>query len=575
MRTLSVHGGSESVVGSAIKRRSSERALRDASRSQTVNPSACVCRSALYSHALVFIQYFDGARMGRCRRQRKDRDASSGSATMRPSSRMNRGFVQIEAFDANHSTRKRRVSIALIACLVVLDGCAHYTAERLAPAQTAKTFDSRTLTDPALRAFIERSLGHKLPTWPPPSWDLRLLTLVTFYYSPTLDVARARWNMAKAAIITAGARPNPSLVLVPAYSTNPPVAVGHGMPSIGFDIPIETAGKRGYRIAEAQQIAEAARWNVISAAWHVRRRLTGALLGYAVVRHRMALLKRKLELQRHALRLSEIDLAAGEVAGSDLIPLRLQVSKTSLALAVAGEQVIRARANCADALGVPLRALEGTKLRYHFNPANVPALTSAEARRRALQRRSDILARLAEYEATQAALQLEIAKQYPDIHLGPGYAWSEGENMWSLGLTVGLPVLDQNQGPIAEAVAHRREAAASFVALQAHVIHEVDTATVVLKAADDAAWSAERLLRTQQRGLEALKRQRRAGAVGEFEVLTARIHLSDARILVFEARVRRQQSLRALEDALQRPLGSEGDAKATALEIESTRRSPR
>jgi outer membrane protein TolC len=32
-----------------------------------------------------------------------------------------------------------------------------------------------------------------------------------------------------------------------------------------------------------------------------------------------------------------------------------------------------------------------------------------------------VLAALADYAASEAALRLEIAKQYPDIHLNPGY----------------------------------------------------------------------------------------------------------------------------------------------------------
>jgi broad specificity phosphatase PhoE len=30
----------------------------------------------------------------------------------------------------------------------------------------------------------------------------------------------------------------------------------------------------------------------------------------------------------------------------------------------------------------------------------------------------------------------EIAKQYPDIHLGPGYQYDQGVNKWTLGFSV-------------------------------------------------------------------------------------------------------------------------------------------
>jgi outer membrane protein TolC len=105
----------------------------------------------------------------------------------------------------------------------------------------------------------------------------------------------------------------------------------------------------------------------------------------------------------------------------------------------------------AEALGVPLRAVAGLKAPVYPNlsPKLAGELTSSEVRRAALQSRPDILAALAEYAASQAALQLEIAKQYPDVHLQPGYQFDQGDSKWSLGLTVELPVLHQNQGPIA------------------------------------------------------------------------------------------------------------------------------
>lgn len=460
-------------------------------------------------------------------------------------------------------------------CAVAISGCAHYEPAPIVPAQSAAALESRGLADPALRAFIESNPGHALPEWPLKTWNLELLTLAAFYYSPELDVARARWDAANAAVATAGGRPNPALNLVPTYSTNPPLGVSHFMPSIGLDVPIETAGKRGHRILEARQSAEAARLNVVGAAWQVRRILTGALLDYAVARNRASLLQRQFELQEQAMHLKERELAAGAVAGSDVTAVRVQVAKTRLDIEAARAEGIEARARCADALGVPLRALDAAELQYDFGPADATALASEDARRRALQERSDVLASLAQYEATQAALQLEIAKQYPDVHLGPGYAWTEGENLWSLGLAFELPVLNRNQGPIAEAAAHRKEAGANFTVLQAKVIHEVDTAVAALKAADDGSLAAEKLLATQRRILDATQAQRRAGEVGALETVAAQIDVVNTESLAFEADVRRHRALRALEDAVQRPLGSEGDARLAVLQIESTQRPPR
>ena len=53
-------------------------------------------------------------------------------------------------------------------------------------------------------------------------------------------------------------------------------------------------------------------------------------------------------------------------------------------------------------------------------------------RRQALQRRPDVRADLADYAASEAALRIEIAKQYPDIHLDTGCEYDRGLQKWDL-----------------------------------------------------------------------------------------------------------------------------------------------
>jgi cobalt-zinc-cadmium efflux system outer membrane protein len=469
----------------------------------------------------------------------------------------------------------RTVAPTLCLLTFAFAGCAHYTPKPLSSEGSALTLEARTLSDAGLRMFIEKNVGHELPEWPLQSWNLELLTLVAFYYSPDLDVARARWGSTEAGVITAGSRLNPTLTLTPNYSTNPPAGVSHWMPGIALDVPIETAGKRGHRIAQARRLSEAAHWSIVTSAWGVRGALVAALLDYSAARYREELLSRQFELQEQIIRLQEGEHAAGAIAGSDLTPVRVQLAKTRLDLDGARAEVADARARSAQALGVPMRALDNVEVSFQFDTSDAAPLASEEARRRALTQRSDVLGALAEYEAAQAALQGEIAKQYPDIRLGPGYAWTEGENMWSLGISLELPVFNRNQGPIAEAAAHREEAANRFTALQAQVIHEVDAANAALTASEGAAATAQQLLNTQHQNLEAIEQQRRAGAVGRLEESGAQLDVMNAESLAFEAGVRRQQALRALENAVQWPLGSEANAHMVMSQIDSTKRSPR
>src|SRR5258708_28500765 len=124
-------------------------------------------------------------------------------------------------------------------------------------------------------------MGGNLPTCAPPQWSLAALTLVGFYYSPDLAVADARVREADAAVITAGVVPNPTAHVGPqfreAISPNfPPWGIG----SFTLDLPIETAGKRGYRIAPAPPLTAAARPAPAQAAWGLPRRSSAALPPY-------------------------------------------------------------------------------------------------------------------------------------------------------------------------------------------------------------------------------------------------------------------------------------------------------
>jgi cobalt-zinc-cadmium efflux system outer membrane protein len=159
-----------------------------------------------------------------------------------------------------------------------LYGCATYHPEPLEPAKVAQQFESRSLSDAGLREYLNRNLGLKFSAYPPPKWDLAALTLVGFYYSPDLAVADARVREADAAVITAGAVPNPTVHVGPqfreAISPNfPPWGIG----SFSLDLPIETAGKRGYRIAEAERLTDAARLAAGETAWTVRSHIRNNL----------------------------------------------------------------------------------------------------------------------------------------------------------------------------------------------------------------------------------------------------------------------------------------------------------
>ncbi len=190
-------------------------------------------------------------------------------------------------------------------------------------------------------------------------------------------------------------------------ATSPVSEVTPWVPELALEITIETAGKRGLRIAAARQLSESARWNVLSVAWDVRSRLRGALLDLYAAERTASLLAEQQEIQEEIVRLLEVQKQAGEVSAYETTQARVALDNSRLAAVEAARSAEDARARLAACLGVPRKALEGVPISYECFERPSPDIPKGEVRRHALENRTDILSALSEYESTQSALRLE------------------------------------------------------------------------------------------------------------------------------------------------------------------------
>ena len=442
-----------------------------------------------------------------------------------------------------------------IICVGLVSGCAHFEPKPLLPKQVADALQSRTLTDARLLSFIKTNAPKTaVSNWPPQSWDLRLLTLAALYYHPDIETARAKLASAEAAIITAGARPNPTFSFSPTYAEPPLEFFSPWTLGFSLDVPIETMGKRGYRIAQARHLANSARLDLNETAWKVRSKVRQALLGLYDANLTENILTQQQAVQDQSLHLLEQQLKAGEVTFLEAQVVRVAADETKLQLRDAEKQRGQARIQLADSLGVPVEATTNLNLSFSDFDQLPDVANAIKLRGEGLTNRADILGGLADYSASQAALQLEIAKQYPDVHFSPGYTWNEGVNNYSLGVSLTLPLLDRNQGPIAEANAHRREAAAAFMALQARAMTEIDAAYEAYADARRKLQTAESLLAEQQQRLKAMQKQFDAGGANKVDLLQTQSEIDLTLLAQASPRIEAQQALGLLEDAIRHPI---------------------
>jgi len=119
-----------------------------------------------------------------------------------------------------------------------------------------------------------------------------------------------------------------------------------------------------------------------------------------------------------------------------------------------------------------------------------------------------------------------------------------------------LPVLHQNQGPIAEAEAKRRELAVRFEALQLRILGDVDRAQAGLQAVLTKWSDAEQQKQLQQENMNSAQALFNAGETDRLALLGTELENTVAERARLDVLVETQQALNALEDTLRYPIAS-------------------
>ncbi|MGN6368959.1 MAG: TolC family protein [Phycisphaerae bacterium] len=450
---------------------------------------------------------------------------------------------------------------AIVLLLLTLGGCARYQARPIQPVRLESDFHGRTLSDPRLLAYIQRHpLSSKVAS--EGAWDLDRLTLAALYYHPDLVVARAQLKTAKAGIRSASALPNPSVSVSPGWESVLP----RPLYGAALDLPIETAGKRERRIEEARALSDAARLRIEQVAWNIRGAVRSALVDFLITRQQVESLRAEADARAALVKLAQQRLKVGKASGPEVELLRLESTNAALALRSAEGRVGETQAMLAGAIGIPTESLQDVHITWAALE-HIPgkeSLSAATLQSAGLLNRADIRQSLAEYAAADVALRLEIAKQYPDVHLSPDYAFDEGVHKYTIGMSLTLPLFDQNQGPIAEAEARREEVAAQFLALQTRIISDTQIAWARYQGAYETLNVADQALSLAEKQQDAVKQAFVAGAGDQVSLAGASVETAVAVLARIDALRGVQSALGALESATQHPLGSDVDPATSA-----------
>ena len=340
---------------------------------------------------------------------------------------------------------------------------------------------------------------------------------------------------------------------------------------LSMDFLLRQPGERGraqHRAALQTALAES---DLAELLWQVRTSLRQALLDAAAAQDETVLLH-SLASERQAL----LDADRARLRLGDIARAQVLVDELELSRAQQREQQSRARsadaaARLAAAVGVPLAALDAVPLRWNgWDAIDSLAVSSASQwRSDALIGRPQVIHALREYDLAEVGLQSEVAKRWPQFHITPAYAWGgEGvqqNTLYDIATEAGvaasfeLPIFNQHQGPIGEAVARRTAAGEHLKAVQADILGQIDRAELAWPAAQQAWADTRRVAALAERQRQVEQHALDAGNSDRSSLLTAQIAATEAQLLVLQAAYTAQTVFGALEDAYRRPLqGEEG-----------------
>jgi cobalt-zinc-cadmium efflux system outer membrane protein len=443
-----------------------------------------------------------------------------------------------------------------LAAVTAIAACSSipYSPRPLEPEATASEFLARSAAVDGLKRFATAN-GYAAGAWPPEQWSLRELTLVALYFHSDIRTARARAEVAHAELGSAAGLQSWSGRLKPEHhSLTLPENTGPWTLGLELEIPLVAQGKRVARAERSAFLADAADLDIANAAWMVRGRVRDRYLDLRASRDALALLDAQLLARKDMLGLVSRRVEAGMLSARDLGAERVAYSQLELSRSQELSRQQRAQGELAAALGLSLDVVERMKLRFDADASPQTDLDAGALRRMALRNRLDVHRKLLEFGAADAEVKAAVAAQNPDITLGPGYTWDQGDNIWSLAVGMSLPPAAQTRASIREAQARRELAAEQFAATQADAISLAERAGALCRLARDRIAAAEHQLQAQQEQESRMNRQFDSGAADRMQRVAARIDTLASETLLQSALVEARQALARLEDAVQRPL---------------------
>jgi cobalt-zinc-cadmium efflux system outer membrane protein len=344
-----------------------------------------------------------------------------------------------------------------------LTGCQTYKRVPLDLADHRAVIDARSGDADSIRRFIDRL--ESTDGMAARDFDLTdgvsdaEAEVLALFYNADLHRARLEADVALATYETAGLWEDPEFGFDGAEVLSPGGPFNYGL-TLSLTIPI--SGRLAVAKDRAGAAYEAELRRIVDAEWSTRAAVRSAWAAWSVEVERAKLLGDVLEQVERIGKITDRLELAGELSGVGARLSRAELVSLRVRRIAAERAAATARIRLLGLMGLAPNA----SIDLQPSVVGPQARLVADDAQRLIEANTMVAVRRAEYQVAEQTLRLEIREQFPDITIGSGFGREDRENRLLLGVSVPVPILNANRGPIAEAAAQResaREAAeASF-----------------------------------------------------------------------------------------------------------------
>ena len=353
--------------------------------------------------------------------------------------------------------------------------------------------------------------------------------------SPRLVQNEAEVERASGLALQARARPNPnaSVYIENVVGSDSYAALG-GQTTFQVEQALELGGKRSARISAGQATLEAVRATRLQARLNFAVDLAASYARAEASERRIELGQQALDLALEDLRVARVLVDSGKEAELRSVQVEAEVAATRARLSGAKADSAGAFAalTALAAAARPISSIVDGLLKSADTPASVPAFD--------LEASLAYRAALAEREAASRRVRLERAQAVPNLTVSAGVRDLAGRDVAGVvGLSMPIPVFDQNRGNISAAQADLRAADAKLRSVRLDLEADARSASARALAADDQLSAAKIGEAAAEEAYRLTRRGYAGGKLPLLEVLSARRALTDARSQTLEARIAR------------------------------------